>query len=65
MSPPFLSAIIVQALLLNAARQLIPIYWKRAQIPGCSEWICLVNDIMAAEECMATFKGRHDKWYGK
>lgn len=46
--------------LLNAARQLIPVYWKSAQIPTRKEWIHLVNNIMAAEEWIVTCKGRYE-----
>lgn len=49
--------------LLNAARRLIPIYWKKPQIPTRTEWINLVNSIMAAEEWMTKCRDRHEKFY--
>lgn len=48
--------------LLNAAKRLIPIYWKKTYIPDGADWIRLVNDIMAAEEWMPKCKGRYDKF---
>lgn len=49
--------------LLNAAQWLIPIYLKKTQFPCRAQWITLVNNIMEAEEWMATCKGRHSKFY--
>lgn len=49
--------------LLNAARRLIPIHWKKPQIPTRTEWIGLVDNIMAAEEWMAKCKDKYEKFY--
>lgn len=49
--------------LLNAARRLIPIHWKKPQIPTRAEWIGLVDNIMAAEEWMAKCKDKYEKFY--
>lgn len=50
--------------LLNAARPLIPVHWKTAHGPGQADWIHLINNIMAAEEWMATCRDRYEKFYG-
>lgn len=42
--------------LLNAAKRLLPIFWKKEQIPSKDEWICRVNAIREAEEWVAVGK---------
>lgn len=43
--------------LLNAARRLIPIYWKSLRISSKVEWMGMVGEIMDAEEWLATCRG--------
>lgn len=46
-----------------AAQRLIPIHWKTPRIPTRAEWVALVNQIKAAEEWMAQYKDRYEKFY--
>lgn len=47
--------------LLNAAKRILPIYWKRVQVPSREEWVGRVNEIREAEDWIATCKGTRDK----
>lgn len=49
--------------LLNAARRLIPVHWKSTHIPGRTEWMGLIDSVMAVEEWMAKCKDKFDKFY--
>lgn len=48
--------------LLNAARRLLPIYWKQPKIPSRADWIQKVNDIRETEHWIATCKGKLERF---
>lgn len=48
--------------LLNAARRLLPIYWKQARVPSREDWIKKVNDIREAEHWIATCRGKVERF---
>lgn len=50
--------------LLNAAKRLIPLYWKRPQIPTLAEWLQKVSDIREAEEWVPRCKDRSERFNG-
>lgn len=50
--------------LLNAAKRLIPLYWKRPQVPTLKEWLQKVDDIREAEEWVARCKDRSERFDG-
>lgn len=48
--------------LLNAAKRLLPIYWKRAKVPGREEWVRRVNEIREVEDWIATSRASRDRF---
>lgn len=50
--------------LLNAAKRLVPLYWKRPQVPTLKEWLQKVDDIREAEEWVARCKDRSERFDG-
>ena len=48
--------------LLNAAKALIPRYWKQSKVPNIMEWKNEVERIMEAERWVHTVKDQQDKF---
>ena len=47
--------------LLNAAKSLIPLYWKSQRVPSVAEWLRRVSDVHAMEETLAQASERVEK----